>query len=53
MPKTVLKSVKYNIYLNIFKFLIEKIDILFETYFFLDIFFYKEPVLKIFFNTYM
>ena len=45
MLKTVLKSVKY----NIIKFLIEKVDILFENIFFLDIC-YKEPALKAFFK---
>ena len=44
MLKTVLKPIQY----NIFKFLIEKVDFLFETYIFPIYFFYKEPVLKAF-----
>ena len=48
MLKSVFKSVKY----NIFKFLIEKVYILFETYIF-PIYLYKEPVIKPFYNTYM
>ena len=49
MLTTVLKSAKYK-----FKFLIEKgiIYILFETYIF-PRYCYKEPILKVFVNTYM
>ena len=46
MLKSVLKLLKY----NIFKFLIEKFDILFKTYIF-HRYFYKEHVLKLFFLT--